>query len=183
MSHDRADDQICEQAALYALGALEAAEAEAFAEHLAGGCEVCAAEWRACQSVVARLGLGGQALDPPPGVRDRLLASVRTASVTVRAEEGKWRPAGEGLFTKRLFVDRDRGTVTFLLRAQAGARLPAHRHAAVEECLVLEGDYHVNGEKLGPGDYHCALPGSADESLYTEGGATVLLIAPLNSEF
>jgi hypothetical protein len=42
---------------------------------------------------------------------------------------------------------------------------------------MIEGDGHVAGHVLGPGDYYQMPAGSVHESSYTEDGCTFLLIA------
>ena len=96
----------------------------------------------------------------------------------VRAGEGEWHAAAEGMFVKRLFKDKKAGTVTTLVKLLPGTRVPRHHHHGVEQCLVIEGDFHIGGEVFGPGDFQCAMPGSIHDSIYTDGGALVLIVAP-----
>ncbi|MFE9775455.1 anti-sigma factor domain-containing protein [Streptomyces sp. NPDC005931] len=63
-------------AAPYALDALEPAERVRFERHL-GSCERCAAEVRALAEDAVRLACS-TAAPPPPALRDRVLAAVRT---------------------------------------------------------------------------------------------------------
>jgi anti-sigma factor ChrR (cupin superfamily) len=187
------------EAALYALGALPQDEARAFETHLAGGCELCNANLEAFQTVVGKLVFGALEEHPPPRARARLFAELAEEmavnrpdtgpppgpfgqSLTVRLDAGEWKEISGGAFVKRLFVDKTKNTVTSLYKLLPGAHLPAHRHTGIEECIVLEGDYHVNDEVLGPGDYHCALPGSIDLTLYTVGGTMFLIVAPEKCE-
>lgn len=201
-THPNTEEERALQAALYTLGALPESAARAFRRHLESGCASCQAEVSSYQGVVEKLGFSAPRVAPPAGLRDRLFAELakssapkaapspakaagregaKTAlgrSLTIRANEGKWVEMWDGVFVKRLFTDKDKGTVTTLFKLLPGASIPQHRHLAAEECLVLEGDYHINGEVLGAGDYHCALPDSVDESLYTVGGAMFLLVSP-----
>jgi anti-sigma-K factor RskA len=64
-----------EQASLYALGALTAADRAAFEAHLAS-CAVCAADVRALSSVTDALARAVPQTDPPSELRARVLASV-----------------------------------------------------------------------------------------------------------
>ena len=59
---------------------------------------------------------------------------------------------------------------------EAGARLPAHKHATVEQLYILEGDGHVTGQVLRAGDYYRVAAGTTHDITYTEGGCTFLLI-------
>ena len=194
MNHHIRDDERSLQAALYAFGVLPADEARAFQQHLNDGCEVCQHEVHSFQLVAEKLALAAPPVAPPAELYDRLFAELKGQSspaplltlsqqelgksLTIRASEGEWIEKWEGVFIKRLFKDEAKGTVTTLYKLQPGASIPKHRHIGAEECLVLEGDYHINGEVLGAGDYHCALPDSVDESLYTIGGTMFLIVSP-----
>jgi anti-sigma factor ChrR (cupin superfamily) len=219
MSHTTTDEELTGQAALYALGALDPAEARAFEEHLAEGCETCAAELREFESVAADLGLAAPQAEPPANVRARLLALVsddedagasgETETTTahdsdlsdditddgpnlrrdaagflvVRAGEGRWFETEDaGVSYKLLFADRERGTFTTLVRMEAGARIPRHRHLGVEQCLVLEGDLRSGPIEMSAGDFNCSLPGSVHDELQTDKGALLLIVSPKHYE-
>lgn len=191
-------DEIRERAALYALGALSDQEAREFEAMIAGGSVECEEEFRSFASIVAKIGLAATREHPPAPLKDKLFDELETRrpvrksninhrqfrdALTIRMDEGRWVEMWPGVSIKRLFADRERGTVTTLFRMAAGSSIPAHRHHSIEECLVIEGDYHINGQRLGPGDYHCAMPGSVDETLTTVGGATFLLVSAPDHEF
>lgn len=194
MSDHISEEETILRAALYAMGTLPEEEALAFRQHLEAGCEICEAEIQNYKPLVEKLAFGAPPTEPPPAVRDRLFEEIRKPqsprlvpapvkpvlgeSLTIRADEGEWVEKWQGVFIKRLFKDPAKGTVTTLYKLMPGASLPKHRHIGAEECLVLEGDYHINGEVLGAGDYHCALPDSVDETLYTIGGTMFLLVSP-----
>jgi anti-sigma factor ChrR (cupin superfamily) len=189
MKHINVDAEPGESAALYALGAHSQHEARAFEEHLAEGCADCAAEADSFHSVVSALAFAAPELEPRPSAREKLLArlahtakpanpKVDVASfLTIRAGEGQWQAVCEGITVKTLFVDEQTGTVTSLFRFQPGAHTPRHFHAGVEQCLIIEGDFHANDEVFGPGDFTCAMAGSVHETTYTENGALVLIVA------
>jgi len=65
-------DRFREQSALYAAGALDAAERLEFESHLSG-CAECAAEIRALAPVTDALLLAVPQIDPPPALRARVL--------------------------------------------------------------------------------------------------------------
>ncbi len=88
----------------------------------------------------------------------------------------------EGIRVRRLFVDRERGTVSMLVKMAAGARYPGHRHAAVEECYVIEGDLHVTGTVLLAGDYQRADLDSVHGVQWTEKGCTAFITTSLHNE-
>jgi quercetin dioxygenase-like cupin family protein len=98
--------------------------------------------------------------------------------VFVRASEGTWRDGPtDGVAIKPIFSDPARETYTSLVRMRAGARLPRHRHLTTEQLYMLEGDGHVAGHVLGPGDYYQIAAGSVHDVTHTEGGCIFLLIA------
>ena len=69
-----------------------------------------------------------------------------------------------------------------LVKMAAGARYPRHRHAAVEECYVIEGDLHVSGTVLLAGDYQRADMDSFHGVQWTENGCTAFIISSLQNE-
>ena len=183
MNCSQAEHEITERASLYVLGALSQTEARAFESHLDSGCEACAAELRTLQAVTLLLA-GESAVEPPPSARERLLQEITPPAgpalsqfVEFRVSEGDWREISPGILRKELFVDKENGTVTSLFRFAPGVSVPRHQHTGAEQCLVVEGDFHVNGKAFGPGDFSCAMPGSVHESVHTESGALVLIVA------
>lgn len=98
--------------------------------------------------------------------------------VFVRNAEGTWKDGPTaGVAIKRIFSDPARHTMTALIQMRAGARLPRHRHVTAEQFYMLEGDGHVEGHVLHPGDYYQAAAGSVHEVTHTEHGCVFLLIA------
>lgn len=208
MSHTAPHEELQELAALYALGALDAEETGVFERHLQEGCETCAAELRDYEAVAVEL---SPEAEPPASARGRLLARVEdisrgetgeeggdddaagarrpsqfmgpSESLVVRQREGKWFKTGDrGVFVKLLFVDKERDTVTTLVRLEAGARISSHRHLGVEQCLVLEGEVRSGGLLLHAGDFNCAMRGSVHHEISTERGALLLLVSPESYE-
>lgn len=190
MKHSVADDEIREQLALYALGALSQQEARVVEHHLAEGCEVCASELQTFESVVEALGFAALPATPPAGVRAKLISELvgETKAVSpplrealknysLRANEGQWTETAQGVFEKHLFSDERRGTVTTLIKMMPGIKLPSHRHEGLEECLVIEGDFHVGSEEFGPGDFRCAMAGTIDETPFSINGALLLIVS------
>jgi anti-sigma factor ChrR (cupin superfamily) len=205
MKNTTVDEETCGSAALYALGALEGEEARAFEAHLSEGCEACASELRGFESVVGSLGLAASDAEPPVASRARLLERLAALDsseskdsaraddakpseprslcgegfLVVRAGEGQWLPTGDaGVSFKLLYTDSERGTFTTLVRMDAGAAIPAHRHLGVEQCLVIEGDLRAGDVSMSAGDFNCSLPGSVHEEIATTGGALFLIVGP-----
>ena len=197
MKHGAVNDQIREVTALYALGALNQHEARALEEHLNEGCEVCREELESFEMTAAELSLAAIEAEPPRRIRDELLSKVggqtnggkggdgvasSTSILSIHADQGKWKELCDGVLLKKLFVDQATGLTTSLVRMKAGTALPVHRHIGVEQFYILEGDCHVHGERLGPGDFHRAETGSIHRTTYTVEGTMFLLIAPESYE-
>lgn len=189
MRHERATDEIRELAALHALGRLEPERARGFQEHLESGCDVCVSEFRALAETAAQLPLALREAAPHPSVREKLLARIQPKPVVpaglhiVRSHEGAWEPTGfEGVSIKQLFADPAREEVTLLVRMAPGAAYPAHRHAGIEHCLVLEGDLRAGALILRAGDYQCADAESLHHVTTTEQGCLLLVIASQHNE-
>jgi quercetin dioxygenase-like cupin family protein len=117
--------------------------------------------------------------EPSPAVRDALLARVAApANHTITSSDGEWvETPVPGVRMKILAIDRARDRVTMLLKAEPGARYPAHRHAGPEECYVISGSLHVEGRVLRAGDFHHAEGDSDHGEQWTNEGVEVLLVA------
>ncbi|MHB8745348.1 MAG: cupin domain-containing protein [Gammaproteobacteria bacterium] len=120
---------------------------------------------------------------PPPALRAKVLERIHAAHrsedfLTLTTQVG-WCELLPGVEVKRLFVDEQTGTKSFLLRAQGGIHLPAHGHRGREECLVLEGEFTMGDLTLRAGDYHVAPEGSEHPMASTHTGVTVYLRAAL----
>jgi anti-sigma-K factor RskA len=76
-------------AAAYALGALEPAEADAFERHLQA-CPLCAEEVAAFEDVTDTLAMSPAQYPTPPGLRHRVMASVRSERRRRRAAARRW---------------------------------------------------------------------------------------------
>ena len=195
MTHELTEE-LSERAALYALGQLSTEDSLAFERHLAEQCELCAAELQSFEEVCAQLALTTPEALPSPHVRENLISKLgqtkqlnsgepsqpkqasTARTLTVYAEEGEWRELSKGVFVKELYADEKKGVITSLFKMLPGAQVQAHKHLGVEECLDLEGDFHVDDLTLGPGDYHRAEEGSIHRHLYTEKGNLLLIISP-----
>lgn len=112
---------------------------------------------------------------PPPELRAKVLERVRTESVVRRAAEGVWQCVAPGIEVKTLFYDVTAHAVSFLLRAQPNASLPAHRHTGNEECVVLEGECTLGDVTLRAGDYLFAESGTEHPAATTRVGVLVYL--------
>jgi anti-sigma factor ChrR (cupin superfamily) len=183
--HVHPTDEIREQAALYALGALDPAEVGSFESHLAEGCPTCEREIQAFTAVIDDLAHATAPKPPAPELRRRLLGAISTdsagalAPIVERAGEARWEATGTpGMEVRRLFVDHGRSRSTVLVRMAAGATHPAHRHADTEELYVLDGDLTVGPQLLGAGDYCGVAAGTTYGPLHTDAGCAYVLLLP-----
>jgi quercetin dioxygenase-like cupin family protein len=110
-------------------------------------------------------------------IRRRLMERVADADVshrTIDVGQGGWQPFLEGVAIKVL--REHEGTLSYLLRLEAGASLPPHRHPKDEECIVLEGRLRVGSQaEIGAGGYHLAHSGALHARITTDTGATIFL--------
>ena len=195
MNHQHPSDEILEQAALYALGAFEGPEKEAFEKLVAEGCATCQAV-KDFQNVAGLLGAGVKPMTPPSSLRATLLEriaaervteskeSVTTAAVSklsedtgftfVRAQDDRWRDIGPGIHVKVLSFDKTQRRITALARMDPHSAFTPHEHTAPEEFYVLEGTCFIGGQFLQVGDYHRAEPGTFHHETSTEDGCLML---------
>lgn len=103
-------------------------------------------------------------------------AKGRARSI-VRAAEGDWRSIGDGVTTKTLGDDPERGLRTSLLRMEPGASWASHRHEGVEELFLVRGDWRCLGTNLHPGDFHRAGPGTEHETTTSPAGCKLIVVS------
>lgn len=103
---------------------------------------------------------------------------------TLRSDETGWEKTDiDGIEVRNLFADRERKCVSMLVRMAPGTAYPTHRHAGVEECLVLEGDLRVPpGRHLHAGDYQRAAGDSLHGVQSTETGCLLFIISSTEDE-
>ncbi len=201
MSHQEPSDEILEQAALYALGALEGKEKEAFEKLVAEGGAPCQAV-KDFQNVTGQLGASVTPMTPPASLRGRLMEriaveqesdhhestsetveqSVDKGLTFVRSTDDLWREIMPGVLLKPLSFDKNQGRMTALARMAPRTNYAAHRHTAPEEFYVLEGTCFCGGQLLHPGDYHRAEIGTVHEETSSEDGCLMLIIFSPNNE-
>ncbi len=101
--------------------------------------------------------------------------------VIVRAAEGTWLPGpAEGVTMKPLFNDPQRGTATYLVRADPGSRLPRHRHVTADQTYLLEGDGRMGTLVIEAGDFYRAESGTVHEVSWTNGGCLCITLASIS---
>jgi anti-sigma factor ChrR (cupin superfamily) len=201
MTHNR-DEELELKATLHALGTLTQNEAQAFEDRrgrvngesqpesfddvvellglAATDAPPSAAVWEKLSQLIAAEPHCAEAISPEtltPAPPEETPQATSPALITIRKEEGEWVEFSEGIFIKPMFQNQQQGTSTYMVKMVPGARFELHRHHGAEECMMIEGDFHVDGKVLGPGDYHCALPGSIHERPYTVGGNLFLVVS------
>ena len=162
-----------------AIGALDPDERRDLEARLAALPTSVRAEVAHLYDATVEIAAGAIGDEPSPAVRDALLARVATPdNHTITSTEGEWvETAVPGLRMKILAIDRARDRVTMLIKAEPGARYPAHRHSGPEECYVIRGSVNVEGRLLRAGDFHHAEGDSDHAELWTDEGVEVLLVA------
>ncbi|MBI5435470.1 MAG: cupin domain-containing protein [Planctomycetes bacterium] len=87
-----------------------------------------------------------------------------------------------GIEVKRLSVDAEARKATMLIRMAAGTSYPRHRHAAREECFVLDGTLRVGASTLRAGDFQVAERDSIHEVQSTDTGCLLLIVSSQDDE-
>ena len=166
-------------------------------EYVAGSMTVCElAEWESLlatdgspeslataefEGALLELTAAIQSVVPPPELKAAILERISTPKGIVFrfADHGSFRATPVPGITYRLLSrDHERNRVTCLLRLAPGARLPAHIHPGVEECVVLEGTVIVGQTRMRVGDYQRAEADSEHVEQWTDTGALVYLSSP-----
>jgi len=126
--------------------------------------------------------LSAPPLEPPPHVRQRVLAAARKpVRYTAWAADAAWIDTGlPGIRARILAVDKVRSLVTLVIRAEPGAVYPSHKHHGPEECFVIRGSVVIDGRVLHAGDFHHADEDSEHGEIITTEGAEVLIIGAVD---
>jgi anti-sigma factor ChrR (cupin superfamily) len=123
------------------------------------------------------LALGLEPVAPPAAVKVAVMAAIGAQPrgfVSSSAET--WRAHQiPGVKCKELSVDAENDRATYLMRLAPGTTIPAHAHAATEECYVLEGSCEIAGLQLSAGDFLRANRGTTHGPIFSAGGCLVLL--------
>ncbi|MBK7877397.1 MAG: cupin domain-containing protein [Planctomycetes bacterium] len=108
---------------------------------------------------------------------------VSSGFTYVDRDERAFEPtAFPGVRARRLFVDQANQRVTMLVRMDAGATFPPHRHSGPEDCYVLEGDLDTGHKVMHAGDYEHSLPASVHATQSTRGGCLLFIVSSLGDE-
>jgi quercetin dioxygenase-like cupin family protein len=134
-----------------------------------------------------RLAEAGDDLDaatPSPKVWERISARVdhlqaAHGTMTVPADSGVWDFVAPGVYRKQLHVSAGGDWRAMLIRVEPGGTIPPHRHGGLEECLVLEGEFELEGETVRKGDFHLAFPGRDHAPIFSRDGALLYIRSAL----
>lgn len=154
---------------------------------------------QAYKAAFAALAYNAPVVPLPVGLKQRLFATLDPAlspapaatlehllKLPISVEQLtrlRWKPYQiPGIQIARLHIDKQKREVAYLMRAEAGISLPVHRHAEVEEILILEGDLRIDQNLYGQGDYIYSLPGSF-HSPHTVGGCLAFVRTSLDDEW
>ena len=136
----------------HALGLPDADADGALASHLAGGCDICAAELREFRETAALLALGAKPVESSEEAKQRLLDRVGGDSFAfVPAGAGEWRN-DDGLETKLLYGEAD-GALTSLVSLTTGSWLAQAYRPGDLGYVILRGELDGEGLRLGAGDF------------------------------
>ncbi len=92
-----------------------------------------------------------------------------------------WEPTSfPGVKVKTLWRDSSGEAYTALFRMEPGARLPTHRHTAVEQTFVLEGSLVDEEGVCSAGNFVWRRPGSAHTAHSPEGCLTLAIFQKAN---
>ena len=184
-----------EQAALSALGTLDAQEQQRFAAEVRANPELREL-LLSLQQALDRVTLAGPVVPPPPGLKAKVLARIqtqeatqeqanqtRTAAATMglrflaRSETSGWKQLPvPGARIKLLSFEPSRGYAVLLGKLDPGVRYPAHTNAGPEDFYILSGDLQVGEQTLRAGDFHHADAGSVHGENYSVEGCTLLAV-------
>lgn len=105
---------------------------------------------------------------------DRVADEQAGAHLTVPLQAGTWRTLWPGVRVKALHETPE--ALSYLLELAPGAWLPAHRHRADEECIVIQGQVSLGRQVHGvTGTYHLARAGTLHPGLRSDTGALLFL--------
>jgi anti-sigma factor ChrR (cupin superfamily) len=152
-----------------AAGTLSAADEQRLRTHIER-CSACGRELREFREAGIAMAVSS-AVEPPADLQDRLMRRLKKqqSGAFVELSPGlmvaypanlAWeRTAFPGIQRKVLTRDQESGTYTALVHMAAGARYPAHQHAATEQLFMLSGTLTFADTTLRRGDFCIAHAG------------------------
>jgi anti-sigma factor ChrR (cupin superfamily) len=109
---------------------------------------------------------------------DRPKAFVPTlgGSAYIKPQDMEWAPTQfDGISIKVLYEHKEKGEMTCLLKWEAGACSPIHKHPELEQSYVIEGSFYDHDGICRAGEFVWRRTGSIHETRSDE-GAIVLAI-------
>src|SRR5690606_24259086 len=119
MIHESLTDELQDQLSMFVLRLLPEDEAARLERHISAGCAVCESEISEIEESLAVLAESVPPEEPPPALRDRVLAAVRQPAASqvwkewsqapetdlhiVRHDEGEWQTVAPGVTARRLY--------------------------------------------------------------------------------
>ena len=200
MAHHQINDELLDRLTLYSLDLLDGEDTRAVERHLEEGCSLCGKEVADLRELFARSILAGIELHrPPASLREHVLAVAKTPPpvtqvwkrwnmssehdlLVVRRGEGEWENVAPGVTAKQLYVDPQHDSITMMVRMEPGSSYAPHRHAAPEQCYVLEGDLFDGSQTFHAGDFQCAAEGSIHRIQSTRNGCLLLIVSSLHDQ-
>jgi hypothetical protein len=187
---DRENECFCELAPLYALDLLSAEERQ-WMEQQIGECADLSEELADYEMAVTAFPYGVAtppiASDLKGRLFDRLALELPPDEPppyqAIRERDLHWQDhPTPGVRIAIVHRDEETRELVGFLRADPGVRYPFHRHAAIEEIFMIEGDLIVGDQVYGPGDYLRSLPGSA-HAPYTLGGCRFFFHTSIDDQY
>ncbi len=190
-------DPIHDKALLASFGLLDSGEEKELHRLAEQGEPQALAEMTIYREVLAQVAQTIPEYTPPASLKDRLMARVRGQNKKLRPGWQTHEPgfdyvlSGQGLWQDTPFpgvqfqvlhYNEKADLLTQLVRLAPGARFPAHRHGAAEQCLVLEGIVSLGTLKLRPGDFNLAAANTVHNETTTEEGCVLLIVSNPHDE-
>lgn len=190
----------CELAPLYALNLLNEQE-RAWVEQQIMECPDLAEELSSHQAAVTAIPYSAPPVPPADDLKHRLFdrleldrpshsapseatpAPAPASYRAIRSAELNWQPhPTPGVMIAIVHRDEVKREIVGFLRADPGVRYPQHRHAAIEEIFMMEGDLVIGNEVYGAGDYIRSQPGSS-HAPYTHGGCRFFFHTSMDDDY
>jgi hypothetical protein len=167
---------------LYALRALTSEETQT-AEAQISSCPECATEMEMLRPIVASfVSWPTDVLRPAVSLWERIAQRIAADTPpeplpsSAPPPEPDWEEVAPGIACKLLATDLEQGRVSMLVRLAPGTDYPPHRHDAIEEVYMFDGELIVDDTTLRVGDYRRVEAGSVDRRVWSQTGCTCLLI-------
>jgi anti-sigma factor ChrR (cupin superfamily) len=180
-------EQQNEMALRFVMGELNAHEQQAFTAEVLSNLELRELV-HSLQLGLENVALTVRQISPPRALKDKILKKIQGSAqpelaptgLGLRFLEGSdtgWKALPiPGAFLKLLSLQPERGYAVLLGKLLPGTRYPEHTNIGPEDFYILTGDLHVDGRRLGPGDFHHAEAGSVHGENYSVEGCTLLAV-------